>query len=142
MHDDENRNNKHTLLGSAFWDAENNIRKIKNNRISEKGLDTLMSSIEYYISELISESTRISKREKTDVISSDQIKRANYNIVKKKFSIFRKNIGTIGGLLLGASLSNLLSFLFVDNVSINSIIITVILSIIGSFFIASQMSDK
>src|SRR5213593_2036079 len=75
---------------------------------SPAAFQVLKLKVAAYVRSLIVESSKIARRRRADVISSSHVEQASdYSVTSASHRWFR-HIGTVGGILLGASLSNFL----------------------------------
>lgn len=104
---------------------------------TKKGFTEYRNNITEYIDDLFHESLKISKRNRTELISASHVRSASFNLINKSKSRIKNLYNSIGGLLLGITLSNLVS-LAALNVEYNKIgiIVIVCLGIIGSFLLS------
>ena len=127
-------------LQKAINEAEQELTNIDTSPFSLSAFDFLKTKIGEYIAQLISESIKISKRHQADTVSANHVQRASeYLFASTSKRIFR-HLGTVGGILLGASLSNLLSMTGTGQYTTPGILISSGLGIIGSFLIAIHIA--
>lgn len=103
---------------------------------TEPGFETLNGYIAGYIDDLIDQSAKVAKREKTDNISSIHVEKAAEQVAAGKIDKVYKHSGLVGGVLLGAAISNLLGMFTSGQFPPVSIAITFALAIIGAFLVA------
>jgi hypothetical protein len=101
----------------------------------------LKDTIDEFISDLMEESFRIAKRHKSEVVSANYVQAAGtYLVVSRQRRIFR-HMGTVGGILLGGSLSNILA-MAQSGVSFPLIgtLVSVAMGFIGSSLVAVHIA--
>jgi histone H3/H4 len=119
-------------------DAE--LKQIDPTPFSTSAFTALQSHIATYIAELMSESMRDAKRHQLDTVSEMHVERAaDFLITGSGRKLFR-HIGTIGGVLLGAAVSNLLAMAASNTVTFSSAGLTVALGIVGAFAVAIHIA--
>ena len=122
--------------------AEDQLRTIDPSPFSSQAFTALQAQISRYIAELISESAREAKRQQLDTISETHIERASENPLASTGRKIYRHVGTLGGVLLGASISNLLSMATTSTVTFTSVALTTALGVIGAFAIAIHMARE
>ena len=107
---------------------------------SKGAKDLLRRKRRKYIIQLISDSTKFAKRQGVDEVSAIHVEQASINLTHNTSRRFFKHIGTLGGILLGASLSALLAMISTNRYSPASILIPAGVGIIGAFMIAFHIA--
>lgn len=129
-------------LNSAIEEADALLNNIEPSPFSAQAYGCLRDKITSYIGQLISESVKISKRHKADLVSQNHIERASDNLVSKKRGRLNYLIGTLGGIFLGATVSNIFGMLVLNQIYTTSgIVITISTGILGAFMIAINLND-
>jgi hypothetical protein len=77
----------------------------KGSPFTQEGFEGLKVEIASYINSLITESYKIAKRHKGDLISKSHIESASYNLIKKRSKNRRQIFSSIGGFLFGFAIS-------------------------------------
>ena len=90
--------------------------------------------------ELIGESTREAKRRRLDTVSETHVERASEILSSNAGRNVYRHVGTLGGVLLGASISNLLAMATSSTVTFTSVALTTALGVIGAFAIALHIA--
>lgn len=130
-------------LNEAIKEANNELDKLKISPFSEKAYITLKDKISEFIGQLITESIKISKREHSDLISQTQVEQATANLISKRKSKSNYIIGTLGGILLGSTISNIFGMLILNQVfSTVGIILTLLTGIIGTFMVTINVKNE
>lgn len=121
-------------------EAESRLDQFDRSPFSQPAFDILKTKISEYVTDIVGESIRISKRSNTDSVSEFHVKlAAEYLTTSSSRRIFR-HIGTIGGIILGASLSNILGMTLTNSYTGGGVILSAILSISGAFMIAFHIA--
>lgn len=127
-------------LQKILQEADAQLRDIEYSPFSSQAFSKLKEEIGKYIIQLISESIRISRHHQADIVSATHVEQASDRLVSSTGGRFFRHLGTIGGILLGASLSNMLSMTVIAQYSILSTLVSASLGIIGSFMIALHIA--
>lgn len=120
--------------------AESDLNLSNTTPFSSQAFDALKNNISQYITDLTNESLKISKRYHADTISAAHVEQAcSYLISSSSRRLFR-HLGTIGGILLGASISTILSMTTSANYTTIGILLSAGFGIIGAFMIALHIA--
>ena len=114
-------------------------RELHNtNRIpfSEQTFDQLKEQIGAYAVELINESVKKAKRHHAEGVSSADVQQASEYLVGSPSHRIYRHGGTFAGLLLGTASSNILSMITTNQYSLTGVVVTFILTLIGTFLVA------
>ena len=103
---------------------------------SEAAFDRLKNQIGAYAVELINESVKKAKRHQAEGVSSSDVQQARQYLVASTSHRIYRHSGTFGGLLLGSAWSNILSMITTSQFGLAGVIVTFILTLIGTFLIA------
>jgi histone H3/H4 len=115
--------------------ANNAINQIDQTTFSPSAFATLKDKIGEYIENLINESVKISRRHQADTVSSAHVQRAAEYLVAITSRRFFRHLGTVGGIILGASLSNILSMVGNNSLTSLGVLVSVALVIVGASMI-------
>lgn len=130
------------LANSVIDNAETEMHGIDPSPFSPSAFRTLKDKIAQYVSELVSESTKISKRHQADTVSSTHVEKASeYLILSSSRRIYR-HLGTLGGIFLGAAVSHLLAMNLAEKYTDFGTITTVGLGIAGAFMVALHIAKE
>ncbi len=133
-------NNFEGQLKTAIENAEKELDTLEESPFSSSAFETLKDRISRFISELITESVKVAKRHNADTVSSNHVEKASdYLVAISGKKIFR-HLGTIGGALLGAGISNILAMTTNNQFTTPSVAVTSALSIVGAFLIALHIA--
>lgn len=127
-------------VARALERASERLRSIDDVQpFSNQAFDLLQQATSEYVSELIAESAKLADRQRADIVSAADVRRASEYLYRAPTRSLQQHIGTSGGILLGAGLGNTLSLLQATDPSGLSIAITVVLVVLGAFMIAWHM---
>lgn len=109
---------------------------------SERGFDRVMEAVSDYIDVLTGEAYRIARRGRADTISDEHVEEAaNHLLTTRARSVFR-HLGTVGGILLGTAISQLVTMLSENKFSSVGVVLTATFGILGAFLIALHMAKE
>jgi histone H3/H4 len=111
------------------------INQLVQTKFTPSAVDTLDDKIEEYIENLVNESDKISQRHQADTVSSMHVERAAEYLVTITSRRFFRHLGTVGGIILGASLSNILSMVGNNSLTSLGVLVSVALVIVGASMI-------
>lgn len=101
----------------------------------------LRTTIVEYVSDLVTESARIARRSRADDISAAHVQRAAEHLTSATRRRFFRHLGTIGGIMLGGAISNILSMTLENRYGSAGILITTGIAIIGAALVASHIAN-
>lgn len=107
---------------------------------SDQAYSTLRTKIAEYASDLAKGAIEIAKYHQADNVSAVHVEHASSHLVSCTKSRFFKHLGIVGGILLGAALSNVLAMTLVTQLSTFGIVITIIMGIVGAFMVALHIA--
>lgn len=120
--------------------AEREIETIAPSPFSPIAFEVLKSKITEYISDLVNESIKVSKRHQSDTVSAAHVERASEYLVSSASRKVFRHLGTVGGILLGAALSSFLALSVTGQYSPFSTLLPAALGIVGAFLNALHMA--
>jgi hypothetical protein len=129
-------------LKKSIDDAEQELSTLAESPFSPAAFETVKEKITQYIADLIFESAKIAKRHSADTVSSSHVEQASNNLVSSSSKKLYRHFGTIGGILLGAGVSNILAMTTSNQFSTLSVSVTSALSIMGAFLIALYIAKE
>jgi histone H3/H4 len=127
-------------LARIIAQADDQLRGVDPSPFSSQAYRALQEQISRYIAELIGESTREAKRRQLDTVSETHVERAAEILLSNAARNVYRHVGTLGGVFLGASISNLLAMATSSTVTFTSITLTTALGVIGAFAIALHIA--
>ena len=116
--------------------ADAQLQHVTPTPFSPTAFSRVKEKISDYIVQLVSESIKVSNRQQTDTVSAAHVERASEYLISTSTRRVFKHIGTVGGIFLGAALSNFLSMATTDVYTPRGTLISASLAIIGSFMVA------
>ena len=119
--------------------AEEELRNAEPAPFSPSAFEHIKQKISEYIVALITESVKVSRRHDSDSVSPSYVDRASEYLVSHHANKTYRHLGTVGGILLGAVGSNLLSMVTTHQYTLMGIVVTVVFALVGSFLIAISM---
>lgn len=124
--------------------VEQDLRQVdpETFSFSPQAFSALQKNIKAYVRDLITESTRESKRQQADVVSRSHVERAAGFLVTGSEKKRAKHMGTIGGLLAGAGGGLLLSMVQAGKYDTVPLVIAVLLLAIGLTMIGYQIGKE
>ena len=133
-------NNK---LIDAIKEANDVVSILDLSPFSEQAYTRLKDKFNEYISSLIVESIKISKRQKADLVSQSHIEQANDNLIFKRKGKWRYLAGTLGGVFFGTAATNTFSMLVSDiNFTPIATTATIVIGMIGAFLVAINLNNE
>ena len=116
--------------------ANRELQNTSRTPFSELAFEQLKQKIGTYAVELINESVKKAERHQAEGVSSSDVQQASQYLVASTSHKIYRHAGTLAGLLLGTALSNILSMITTHQYGLTGVIITFILTLIGSFLVA------
>jgi hypothetical protein len=120
--------------------ADAELGKTHAAPFSKAAFATLREKVSIYVGELISESVQISRRHRADTVSAAHVEQATSYLVANSSQKLYRHLGTIGGILLGASIGNILAMVTANSYTTPSVVITLALGILGAFLVAIHIA--
>lgn len=125
-----------SIVAQATQQAEAALSEINLESFSPKAFEAFQRAINWFIAELVDQSVKVSKRHRADNVAESHVETAVQFLVGDAPGRIFRHLGTIGGILLGAGLSNFLSMVTTKVTTVPSVAITVALAVIGAFLVA------
>jgi histone H3/H4 len=127
-------------LQKIIQQADAQLQDIESSPFSPSAFSVLKEKISEYIVELVSESIKVSKRHQADTVSSAHVERASEYLISSTSRRFFRHLGTIGGILFGAALSNIVAMTAAQQYSTAGILLSAGLGIAGAFMVAFHIA--
>jgi len=119
------------------------IDQFEDKVLTKEAFALIKLKIKDYIIDLIDDSRKNSIRNNDEAIMVSHVNKASSNLSRGRRSITSQLIGTIGGIFLGATVSNILNIILNDAIiGATSLIIITLLTILGSFFVAISLIKR
>jgi len=115
--------------------AKTLLASIDREKFTAKGFEELSERVDLFIKDVADESARIARRYRTDLISAFHVEKAAEHIASGSALKIYRHAGTIGGILLGGGLSEVLSMLSTDTATIIGLITSSICFVVGAVLI-------
>ena len=109
---------------------------------TDKAFSELNSTIVSYIWDLIDESSRVSRRNRADTISANDVEQAAMHIASARRRSIYRHMGTLGGILLGAAISTILPMISDGNLTALGVGVSLILAVVGSSLMALHFAKE
>ena len=126
----------------AVQQAEEQVQGIDPSPFSTPAFKALKERIGQYVIELVNESVKVSKRHRADTVSSAHVERASEYLVSSTSGRIYRHLGTVGGILMGAALSNILAMTLAGQYTGGGTILSSALGIVGAFMIALHIAKE
>ena len=108
---------------------------------SAHAYEVLRTTIVEYVSDLVTESARIARRGRADDISATHVQHAADHLSSATRGRFYRHVGTLGGIMLGGALSNLLSMTLENRYGAAGILITTGIAVAGTALVATHIAN-
>ena len=120
--------------------AEQQLENTDPTPFSPNAFTLLKTKISEYIIQLVVESVKTTRRHQSEQVSPADVEHAsNYLVINSNRKPYR-HMGTVGGILLGAVGSNLISMVTTHQFTLSSILVTFTLTLIGAFLVAIHIA--
>ena len=121
--------------------AVQEVSRTDPSPLTPQAFQVLTSLIDMFIADIVDESLKIARRHRSEVVSSSHVYAANdYLIAGKPRRLFR-HMGTVGGILLGGSLSNILAMAQVgSSFPVLGTLVSVAVGLVGTFLVAMHIA--
>ena len=129
-----------TKLSPILKDAEARLASIEPTPFSPKAFAALERHINGYIIDLIDESLKTARLRRSDTVSESHVERASEYLVSDTGRSLFRHLGTVGGVLVGASLSNLLAMVTAGAFTRLGVLFTTGFGIVGAFLVALHIA--
>ena len=116
------------------------LKNADSTPFSGRAFEEFEEQIEAYAVELIKESVKRAKRHQAEGVSSSNVRHASQYLVLSRSHRLYRHAGTLGGLLFGTALSHVLSVITTGQYGLSGIIITFVLTLMGTSLITVHMA--
>lgn len=117
-------------------EAELRLEDVDPGPFSPQAFRVLKIRVSDYVRVLVLESARVARRRREDVISASHVEQASDHLVANSAGRWLRHPGTIGGILLGAALSNFLAMASSGQYSATGVLVSATLGMAGAFGVA------
>lgn len=126
----------HPEVKGIVADANSQLDTLDSAPFSPTAFSLLREKIAEYISSLLTESNKVARRHQADTISANHVQRATeYLVAITSRRVFR-HLGTLGGIFLGAALSNIVMMTGSDQFTTAGVLLSAALGMVGAFMVA------
>lgn len=102
----------------------------------------LKQQVASYISDLVSESVKVSRRHRSDTVSISHIELASANLTYSIRRKFYKVLGMIGGIFFGIGLTMYVDMTISEQLSLKAVSWSLVLGIFGVIMIVIQLTKE
>jgi len=128
-------------LEKSVRESLHELENIEISPFSQKGFTQYKNKISDFIYFLYYESQRTAKLNHSNQISSEHVEFSSSKIVKARRAGLNNLLTTVGGILIGATVSNIFSMTsFGVTFSTTGIILTIVAGVIGAFMLGYCIS--
>jgi histone H3/H4 len=128
------------VVRTIHQQAEEELQTTEPSPFSPNGFSVLQEKVSDYIKDLIYESSKLAIHQQADTISAAHVERASEYLVTSNSKRKYRHLGTLGGIVLGAGLSSIMSMSTTGKFPVTPTIVSIIFAIIGTFMIAWHMA--
>lgn len=129
------------IVSRIGTDVRNRLATIDPAPFTPSAFRLLQDSIDEFIVDLLDESFRIAKRHKSEVVSANYVEAAGTYLVASRARRVFRHMGTVGGILLGGSLSNILAMAQTGSAfPVVGTLVSVGVGLLGSFLVAVHIA--
>lgn len=122
--------------------AEKELQDVNTVPFTPSAFKLLKEKISRYISDLVIEAIRVSKRNSTDDVSATHVEEASKNVIPPSRRKFTRHLGIIGGVFIGFAFSKMLTMIHQENVSTLDYFVTSALGIAGAILLGYHMAKN
>jgi len=123
-------------LRRVLEDAEARLEGVEHTPYSDAAFAALKQSISQYVSDLVSESIRVARRGRADAVSAADVREASQYLGSGLGRPASKLLLTVGGTLVGASVSAVLAIIATGEYSTVGFAVFFGVGIVGAFMLA------
>lgn len=115
------------------------LQDAANTPFSEQAFEEMKEQISDYAVELIRGSVKQAQRHRAESVSSADVQQAGQYLVANPSHRIYRHVGAFGGLLFGTALSSIVSMTTSNQYGLKVVLITFVLTFIGTSFITIHM---
>lgn len=120
--------------------ASSRLQNAAKIPFSDQAFRELKEQISAYAEELIDQSVKKAKQHRAENVSTADVQQAGQYLVARPSHRIYKHLGTFGGLLFGTALSSVVTMTTANQYGFTIVVITFVLTFIGTFFITIHMA--
>lgn len=133
--------NPETAASKAIAQARATLRESPTSPFTPNAFRAFLDAVDEFITDLMDESHRIAKRHKSEVISERYVQAASSYLIASRARRLFRHMGTVGGILLGGALSNILAMAQAGTAfPVLGTIVSIGVGIIGTFLVALHIA--
>ena len=127
---------------ASLQQAARDLQGTDPSPFTPNAYQTLTEIVNDFIKDLVGESLRIAKRHKSEVVSINYVQHAGEHLIASRARRLFRHMGTLGGILLGGSLSNILAMAQAGGNSLPLLgtLVSIGLCLIGTFLVAVHIA--
>jgi len=131
------------IIENVLKESLSDLSSINYSPFSKQGFEEYKTQVAKFIVRLYDESIRNSKKNNSDIVNKKHIDDAvNYISTINKYK-FSNLLNTIGGLLMGSTITFLISTANSNiNYSVEELTIHIVLGLVGSFILGYNLSKE
>lgn len=122
--------------------AEKELQDINTMPFTPSAFKLLKEKISRYISDLVIESIKVSKRNSTDDVSATHVEEASKSVIPPSRRKFTLHMGIIGGIFIGFAFSKMFTMIHQGSISTIDYVITAGLGIAGAILLGFHMAKN
>jgi len=127
-------------VDEALEMARARLGNTNSGPFSPAAFRALQDIVETFINDLIYEALRVSRQHKAEVVSPTYVESASTYLVASRVRRLFRHMGTVGGILLGGSLSNILAMAQTStSLPKGGTLVSVGVGLLGTFLVAMHM---
>ena len=127
-------------LQDALADAQQRLLDGDAGPFSTGAYRQLQTEITDYITSLVRTATNTARRHRADIVSLSDVQKAADYLSSDPAARFSRHIGTVGGILVGAAVSNALTMVTTEVLTVTGVAVTVVLTLVGAFMVAFHIA--
>jgi hypothetical protein len=124
----------------ALAKADARLQGLDGSPFSPAAFRLLKEKVGQHLHELVTESIKVSRGYQADTVSAAYVERASEYLVTSTNGRPVRHIGTVGGILLGAGLSTLLTMTIAGQFTKGGTLLSVVIGVIGAFMVALHIA--
>lgn len=126
-------------VAEILRDVNQRLQNADASPFSDHGFRALKVEIATYISDLVRASIGIARRRGSDTVSAAYVEEAAQTLITRRGHVFVRNLGAVGGVLLGAGGSTILTIVSSPTVAVQPLEIGIALTVTGSVLMVIQI---
>lgn len=129
------------LVTDVVSTARQSLSAMDSAPFTPSAFALLQDTVDEFIGDLMDEALRIAKRHKSEVVSANYVQAASSYLVTSRARRLFRHMGTIGGILLGGALSNILAMAQAGSTfPVIGTLVSIGVGLVGSFLVAIHIA--